>query len=220
MQAGGQLKTAIMSGAAFQNVEPLFRGVLILHADLKTQTYTYAFAFPFLKLAQPFQLLSCKPVATAVPQLTAAALSHLNTIRSPMLIKNLHKNCAEGASDALQLLPWGNLSDVSASAGGVWPQDLTVVALDTCSHDRVLGWPLRNICALLTAHFPGQVVEVLAVRMERGVVSAAQSLLLAVQLPAAVDMEQAAVAGWQSTVLDKVRSSFGAAVVLLPVTQP
>lgn len=201
MQAGEQLRTAILSGSAFQNVQQLFRGLLIMHANLKSHVYTYTFAFPFLKLAQPFQVISCTPVGTALPQHTSAVVAALKTTGAPMLIKNLHST--EDATLELEVLPWGTLFGASGGAGE-WPKGATVVALDTSSHNGVLGWPLRNVCALLATHFPGKAVEVLALRMERGAVSAAQSLLLGVQLPDAADAEHAAVAGWQSMVLNQV----------------
>jgi Ubiquitin-like modifier-activating enzyme ATG7 N-terminus len=55
-----------------------------------------------------------------------------------------------------------------------------VAMLDTCSHDRVLGWPLRNLLAALAVQYPAAVVQVLAVRYEHGVASASRSLLLEV----------------------------------------
>lgn len=200
MQAGERLRTAIVSGSAFQNVQQLFQGVLVMHANLKSHIYTYAFAFPFLKLAKPFQLLSCTPAATALPQHTAA-IAALKMNGAPMLIQGL-RDTTVASSGALELLPWKTLSGASGDVGE-WPQGAAVVALDTCSHNGVLGWPLRNACALLAAHFPGKVIEVLALRMERGAVSATQSLLLQVHLPDAADAAHAAVAGWHSTVLNQ-----------------
>ena len=173
-----------------------------MHANLKSHVYTHAFAFPFLKLTQPFQLLSCAPLATALPQ-HEAAIAALKTNGAPMLVKNLRAHSTGDSSGNFEVSDWSKLSGASGGTGE-WPEGVTVVAQDTCSHHGVLGWPLRNVCALLATHFPGKEIEVLALRMERGSVSPSQSLLLRVRLPNAADAEHAVVAGWHSTVLNQV----------------
>jgi hypothetical protein len=205
VQAGEQLRTAILSGSAFRNVQQLFQGILVMHANLKSHVFTYSFAFPFLKLAQAFQLVSCAPLPTALPH-ASAAIASLRSNGSPMLVKHLHGHNTEGTAHTLEVLPWTTLSGESGGAAE-WPEGATVVSLDTCSHNGVLGWPLRNVCALLATYFPGKVVEVLALRMERGAISPAQSLLLEIQLPESAGAEHAAVAGWHSTELNQVRSA-------------
>lgn len=203
MQACENLREAIISGSAFQNVQELFRSLLIVHANLKSHVYTHAFAFPFLKLAQPFKLLSCAPAASALPAHTAAELATLYKCGEPILVQNLPLDRTTAASTQLEVLPWSALSKGSEGSE-TWPEGATVVMADTSCYGGVLGWPLRNLCALLATHFPGRVVDVVAIRTERGTVSVTQSLLLKILLPESPDTEHAAAAGWHSTTIDQV----------------
>lgn len=73
LQAGDALRDSITSGTAFDDPAVLWRGLLLVYADLKRHSYSYCAAFPYLKLPQQCTLQRCQPLAAAYPD-TAPAI--------------------------------------------------------------------------------------------------------------------------------------------------
>ena len=92
---------------------------------------------------------------------------------------------------------------------GTWPADAAIAAPDPSPHDAVLGWPFRNLVALLATMFAGEVVTLVGLRSVMGTVDLRQSWRVAVQLPEScfgADGGCPRVAGWEA-VPGKVRLS-------------
>lgn len=84
---------------------------------------------------------------------------------------------------------------------GKWPARLFLAAPDPSPHPQVPGWPFRNYLALLATMFPGEVVQLAALRAAQGTFDAACSYFFVVQLPAAdagwLGESCPRIAGWE-----------------------
>lgn len=76
-QAGGDLRISITSGAAFDEPAVLWKGLVLVYADLKRHCYSYCAAFPYLKLPQPCRLQQCQPLSAAFPDHAPAIVQAL-----------------------------------------------------------------------------------------------------------------------------------------------
>jgi Ubiquitin-like modifier-activating enzyme ATG7 N-terminus len=99
---------------------------------------------------------------------------------------------------------------------GAWPADAAVALLDTSSYEGVLGWPFRNVLALLASNFHGQDVAVVALRTAQGQLDVDHSQVLHVRLPdlpaawAEDSCRSAVMPGWEGASGGQVRSKAGA----------
>lgn len=100
LQAGEALRSSIASGAAFDDPSVLWKGLLLVYADLKRHSYSYCAAFPYLKLPQSCGVLRCQPLNAAYPDAAPAMIEALGQQHDwPVLIS------VGGAASSNQQVP-------------------------------------------------------------------------------------------------------------------